>query len=64
MRETGIICPVCGKKEPEITLSEDHIIPLYWGGTDYINNIQSLCRSCNSKKHTKIIFYEPIQINH
>ena len=50
------MCPCCGKKKK---LTEDHIIPIKKNGTDYINNIQPLCQSCNSKKHIKIIFFEP-----
>ncbi len=45
-------CANCSIEKP---LTKDHIIPLSEGGTDFISNIQPLCRSCNSKKWKKII---------
>jgi len=54
-RQYGYICPACGKKEPEIKLTPDHIIPLSKGGSNYIENIQPLCRSCNCKKYNTLI---------
>jgi len=48
-------CAKCGKKKP---LTKDHIKPLSLGGSDYMQNIQPLCRNCNSKKWAKFNIYE------
>jgi len=39
-------CLVCGAED----VTKDHIIPVYAGGSDSIQNIQPLCRRCNSSK--------------
>ena len=48
-------CAIC--KEDKL-LTKDHIIPLSEKGTDYIKNIQPLCRNCNSRKW-KFIYENP-----
>lgn len=51
-------CPSCGHPEPQIRLTKDHIVPAEKGGSDDIENIQPLCKPCNSKKHNKIIKFK------
>lgn len=54
-KQYAFICPICLKPEPEIKLTEDHIIPISRGGSNYIENIQPLCLNCNMRKHAKLI---------
>ena len=53
-KEHGYKCLACGEAKP---LTADHVIPLVLGGVNLIENIQPLCKSCNSKKGTQIMDY-------
>jgi hypothetical protein len=49
--KNGYRCVLCGLVLP---LTQDHKIPVSKGGKHCKENIQPLCRSCNSKKKDKI----------
>ncbi|HEC65576.1 MAG TPA: HNH endonuclease [bacterium] len=71
-KKYNYMCLCCKKLEPEIILTEDHVVPLdRWDGwikehlevvygCNDIENIQPLCRSCNSIKGIKIITFSKI----
>jgi 5-methylcytosine-specific restriction endonuclease McrA len=47
----GNRCLCCGRPESIVRLERDHIIPITRpGSTNWIDNIQPLCRDCNQRK--------------
>ncbi len=51
-KRDNFTCKICMTRE---NLSVDHITPESYGGSLDIDNLQTLCRSCNSQKSNKII---------
>lgn len=60
-KKCGYICLCCKKCEPRISLTIDHIISLSKGGLNLIENIQPLCRYCNTSKGNKVEEYDVIK---
>jgi 5-methylcytosine-specific restriction endonuclease McrA len=56
-------CMSCGRREPEIKLTVDHIIPITRpGSSNFIDNIQPLCKSCNCSKGNRIVDFRPLSM--
>lgn len=52
-------CVRCLRKFDREKLSADHVVPLARGGHHSIENIQPMCRPCNSQKHARTVDYRP-----
>lgn len=51
VEECGCVCVQC--RRGERPLERDHIVPISRGGSNYIWNIQPLCKPCNVGKSNK-----------
>lgn len=53
-KRDGYRCLCCFSED---NLTIDHVIPISKNGSNEIDNFQTLCKSCNSRKSRKIIDY-------
>jgi len=51
--EQDFLCSGCSVSFNEVKYTVDHILPLKLGGTNFPENIQILCKPCNSSKNSK-----------
>lgn len=50
-------CAYCGMHVDLRTMSPDHIHPVFYGGTDHVDNIACACRACNSRKGSRPVAF-------
>jgi len=53
LKRDGYKCRICRKAGGELEV--DHIVPVSKGGTNDIDNLQTMCRACNRGKGTKLM---------
>jgi hypothetical protein len=50
----GWQCQICQAELDEDTATIDHIVPLALGGSDTSENVRTACRSCNSRRGSRV----------
>jgi 5-methylcytosine-specific restriction endonuclease McrA len=55
----GFVCVSCKGESGLINIEKDHIVPIYQGGSDAIDNLQPSCAKCNSSKGSDCTDYRP-----
>lgn len=50
LKRDSFACRRCGRSGPGIRLEVDHIVPFGQGGSDSLDNLQTLCFDCNRGK--------------
>jgi hypothetical protein len=60
VRERDSRCLCCGYNNSRF-LEVDHIFPKYFGGTNILDNLQTICRKCNQLKGTDRINFRDCQ---
>lgn len=60
----GCHCVMCGAQMDAPEIQKDHIIPIYQGGSDGIENLQPLCRPCNTSKGPDTFDWVSYRIEH
>ena len=53
LKRAKLRCELCGISNQVRALEVDHILPRKHGGTDNLENLQSLCYSCNAMKRDR-----------
>lgn len=52
-KKDGFKCVECGATKENTTLHVDHILPVAQGGSDELDNLQTLCEACNLSKSNR-----------